>query len=83
MKPIRVLLTLAVGWFVLTLGLSAATTDSLIAQASRKPAPGFSLTSADGSPINLADYRGKVVLLDFWDLVWRVQARNPLVYGVR
>src|SRR5271170_4551958 len=66
MKLIRVLVSLAVGWFVFTLGLSAATPDSLIAQASRKSAPGFSLTSADGTLINLADYRGKVVLLDFW-----------------
>lgn len=66
MKLIRVLVTFAVGWFVFTLGLSAATTDDLIAQASRKSAPGFSLTSADGTRINLADYRGKVVLLDFW-----------------
>jgi len=66
MKLIRVLVTLAVGWFVFTLGLSAAAPDSLIAQASRKSAPGFSLTGADGTRINLADYRGKVVLLDFW-----------------
>jgi len=58
MKLIRVLVTFAVGWFVFTLGLSAATTDDLIAQASRKSAPGFSLTSADGTRINLADYRG-------------------------
>jgi thiol-disulfide isomerase/thioredoxin len=66
MKRIRVSLTVAVGLFVFTLGLSAATPDTLIPEASRKPAPGFSLTSADGSPINLANYRGKVVLLDFW-----------------
>ena len=66
MKLIRVLVILAVGWFVFAQGLSAATGDSLIAPASRKSAPGFSLTSADGTPINLADYRGKVVLLDFW-----------------
>jgi peroxiredoxin len=34
--------------------------------AGRKTAPGFSLKDADGKPINLSDYRGKVVLLDFW-----------------
>ena len=31
-----------------------------------KPAPDFSLTDIDGNPISLKEYRGKVVLLDFW-----------------
>ncbi len=29
-------------------------------------APGFSLTDLNGKKLDLADYRGKVVLLDFW-----------------
>ncbi len=29
-------------------------------------APVFSLTDINGKPLNLADYKGKVVLLDFW-----------------
>ena len=33
---------------------------------SHPPAPAFSLTDIDGKTISLADYRGKVVLLDFW-----------------
>ena len=32
----------------------------------RKPAPQFSLKDADGRLVRLSDYRGKVVLLDFW-----------------
>src|SRR5579863_341084 len=32
----------------------------------RKPAPAFSLTDEHGTPVSLADYRGKVVLLNFW-----------------
>ena len=34
-----------------------------------KPVPDFSATDLDGKPISLQDYRGKVVLLDFW-AVW-------------
>lgn len=30
------------------------------------PVPGFSMTSFDGQPYNLADYKGKVVLINFW-----------------
>src|ERR1700680_1526737 len=33
---------------------------------SRKAAPGFALNDAQGAPIRLSDYRGKVVLLNFW-----------------
>ena len=32
----------------------------------RKPAPEFALEDAAGRTVNLKDYRGKVVLLDFW-----------------
>ena len=34
-----------------------------------EPAPDFSIMDLDGKPISLHDYRGKVVLLDFW-AVW-------------
>ena len=34
-----------------------------------KPVTDFSATDLDGEPISLQDYRGKVVLLDFWG-VW-------------
>jgi peroxiredoxin len=34
--------------------------------ANRKPAPAFQLATDDGKKMQLSDYRGKVVLLNFW-----------------
>jgi peroxiredoxin len=45
---------------------SQSAPDKLLPTASRKTAPGFSLTDANGKQIQLSDDRGKVVLLDFW-----------------
>jgi peroxiredoxin len=38
----------------------------LEAATERKPAPEFDLRDSNGKAANLAQYRGKVVLLDFW-----------------
>jgi thiol-disulfide isomerase/thioredoxin len=54
--------------FALLASLSAAAPSlraSVISDA-RKPAASFVLTDANGKSIRLNDYKGKVVLLDFW-----------------
>ena len=38
----------------------------LIASAQRKPAPAFALMDEAGKKVHVSDYRGKVLLLNFW-----------------
>jgi cytochrome c biogenesis protein CcmG/thiol:disulfide interchange protein DsbE len=40
--------------------------DAMTPAASRNPAPNFTLTDEQGKAITLSNYKGKVVLLDFW-----------------
>lgn len=45
---------------------SWATENIFHAYAGQTRAPDFSLEDLQGNMVNLADYRGKVVLLNFW-----------------
>ena len=39
---------------------------SLASEMMNEAAPGFSLTDIDGKTVNLSDFKGKIVILDFW-----------------
>ena len=58
------LLIIAIVWVLA--GRSAGSALPPAAQTNR-PAPDFALTGIDGRTVRLSDYRGKVVLLNFWD----------------
>ena len=44
----------------------AARAESVRPSAERKPAPDFALKDINGQTVHLSDYKGKVVILDFW-----------------
>jgi thiol-disulfide isomerase/thioredoxin len=49
-----------------TIGLRHRPLTPIFNPGNHPLAPEFSLTALDGQTIDLADYRGRVVLLDFW-----------------
>ncbi len=55
----RRLLAVATAWFFVPAGLCAGTKDLPVA-------PNWSLKNLDGTTVRLSDFRGKVVILDFW-----------------
>lgn len=76
-----VALLVLTGFVVPTATVSAATTPL----ESRKAAPDFTLTDVNGRPFTLSEFKGKVVLLDFWatwchgcktEIPWYIEFQN-------
>ena len=69
MTPLRLIAACATA---LLLGLSGCADSSVSAATELKPqsqrhvAPDFALKDGDGKVVHLSDYKGKVVVLDFW-----------------
>lgn len=51
---------------VASLALTTNAPADLTPTNSRKPIPEVALTDANGAPVDLSAYKGRVVLLDFW-----------------
>jgi peroxiredoxin len=65
-RIVQVLAVAGIAAYLAACSVFEADWPSIKDEKDRKPAPDFALTDADGKVAKLSDYRGKVVLLNFW-----------------
>ncbi len=76
-----VLETTAVGQLLLGKASNATANNAYVKPGDRRMAPDFRLNDASGQPLKLSEFRGKVVLLNFW-ATWCAPCKQEIPWFV-